>query len=185
MLVWLGSAAAAGGVAILRRAWALPARAPAMNGTGWAALLAGQLLGAAGDGAWGMAITVQAAIGAACLFLAHAALTSPRPKRQPAEREVSPPSTGLRLGPRFLSFLLTVPAALAVALLVSVGARSVASATGWHEADANVLTLFLLPLMWAALATGLLMSAKRRTQVLVLLMPALAGGVALAVGGAA
>ena len=185
MLVWLGSALGAMGVGVLRRAWALPVRSPMMNGGGWALMLAGLVLGASGAGAWGVAIAAQVAMVTACLFLAHAAIVSRRPKRAAADRETPSAKAPLRLGGRLLTFLLTVPLALAVSLLIGVAARGLAGLAGWPDADGNVLALLILPLAWAVLATALLMSEKRRTQGLVLLLPALAGGVLLLAGGSA
>jgi hypothetical protein len=90
-----------------------------------------------------------------------------------------------RIGRRLLTFLVTVPLAMLVSLLVALAARALAALGGWAEADSNALTLLLLPLLWGILAFALLMMPRRRTQILWLLLPAAASLGLIWIGGAA
>lgn len=173
-LVWAGAAAAVFGVLLLRRAWGLSRRSAALNGVAWALLLAASITGAAGRGAWGLAIVALFAMGMAAALLARAALGSPPGKTRASDRKAHMlPEHGepLYLGRRVLTFLVTVPLAFAAALLIALAARAAAGLGGWAAADANVLTLLLVPVIWGLLAFLLLM-VRRRTQWAMLVAPA-------------
>lgn len=187
-LVWAGAATAILGVLLLRRAWGLPRRSAALNGAAWALLLLGAALGIAGNGAWGAAMVSLFGMGTAALLLAGAAATSRPGKTRASDRKAHMlPAQGepRRIGRRLLTFLVTVPLAMLVSLLVALAARALAALGGWAEADSNALTLLLLPLLWGILAFALLMMPRRRTQILWLLLPAAASLGLIWIGGAA
>jgi len=177
-LVWAGSAVAVAGVLLLRRAWGLPRRSAAQNGIAWLLLLAGAVLGGAGNGAWGVSIVSLFAMTAATLLLAQAAATSRPARVRASDRKAHIlPERGepRHIGRRLLTFAVTVPLALAAALLVALGARAAAMLAGAAEADGTGLALLLLPLVWSLLAFALLMLPRRRDQYLWLAVPAVAG----------
>jgi hypothetical protein len=188
ILLWIGVAVAPAAILLLRLAWAQPSRSVPRNAAGWGLLLGGLLCGMASAGAWGLAVVTLCAVAMAFLCLTHAAMTAPQGKATASNRRVRMLPEGnepLRLPARLLTFLLTVPAALLSALALSIGARAVALGIGASEADGNVLTLFLMPILWAVLATWLLMESRRRRQLLLLALPALTGALAIAATGAA
>lgn len=74
-----------------------------------------------------------------------------------------------RIGRRIGTFLLVMVAGLAASIAFAVGVRGIGGALGWHEADANVIALFAVPLAWGVLATVLLMQVRRQVQVATLL----------------
>ncbi|WP_242124414.1 hypothetical protein [Sphingobium sp. Sx8-8] len=176
-LLWAGAACAGGAMALLRLSWGRPKRSVALNGAAWALLLAGLALGAAGAGAWGVAVVTLVALTGAFLCLGHAGMMARPGKAAASNRRVHMLPQGrepLRLGGRLLTFALTVPGAMAVALIVSLAVR--AASEGMGEANGNVLTLFLMPVLWALLATLLLLWPQRRRQMTLLLLPALGAG---------
>lgn len=187
-MVWIGSVLAAAGVAVLRLAWGRPKRSVALNAAGWALLALGLVVGGMANGAWGVAIVSIVATACAFLALTHAGITSKRNGAKASVRRANlldAAGEPLHLGRRLATFLLTVPLALGVALLVGLAARTLAGLGGWHEANGNVLTLFLMPVVWAVLLFLLLMTPGRRKQALYLLVPAVAGGIILAAGSVA
>ncbi len=128
-------------------------------------------------GAWGIAVVSVFGMATACLCLIHAAMTSP-PGRAP------PPTRRARMLPEqdqpgdrraILDFRgLTIPGASAT-LAAGLGARAIAGRAGMGAADGNVLTLFLMPVLWAVIASVQLMWPSRRAQALLIVIPALAG----------
>lgn len=181
-MLWSGIAAAVVAVLLLRVAWSRPRRSLPLNGAAWGLLFAGLFAGADAHGAWGLSIVSLSAIGCALLLLGHAALTARAGKAKPSERRAHAlPDRGepLRLGRRFGTFLLGVPAALIVSLVVALAARALAGLVGWKEADGNVLALFLTPTIWVTLLFMLLMRTDRRGQAVLLTVPAMAGGLLL------
>lgn len=176
-LLWTGAVCAGGAIALLRFSWGRPKRSLALNSAAWGMLLAALALGAADAGAWGVAVVTLVALTAAFLCLAYAGMTARPGKMAASNRRVHMLPEGrepLRLGGRVLSFLLTVPGAMAVALIVSLAVRAVSEGMG--EANGNVLMLFLMPILWAVLATWLLLWPQRRRQMALLLLPALGAG---------
>lgn len=188
LLVAAGSIASAGGVALLRRAWSLPRREAAANGLAWALLLAGVLLAGAGQGAWGVAIASLAAMTLAAIFLAQAAWTAPAGRAPAAsQRRVHMLPEGqepFRLGGRLLTFLISVPFAFLAATFAAFALRAGAGALGWADADANVLAFMAAPILWALLATILLMETRRMRQWVWLALPLIGGTAATLAGGA-
>lgn len=184
LLLWSGAAAAMAAVLLLRLAWSRPRRSVPLNAAGWGLLLLGLLAGAREEGAWGLSVISLVAMGCAFALLAHAALTAPANRAKPSARRAHAlPDRGeaLRLGRRFGTFALAVPAALCSALLVTLAARSLAGLADWHQADANVLAFFLMPVIWSILLFMLLMKTDRREQVMLLVLPAVTGGLLLLV----
>jgi hypothetical protein len=188
ILTGAGAIAASVAVALLRLAWGRPSRSPSLTLGAWLLLLGGCALGWAGAGAWGTTVAGLAATAVALVILTHAALTTP-PGRTPAtdRRAHAVPAAGepWHLGGRVLTFLLTVPLALASALAVAVAARGIATLAGWREADANVLALLLLPLGWMILMVMLMMTSTRRMQGLLIAVPAAIGGLVILAGAGA
>lgn len=175
--LWIGAACAGGAMALLRISWGRPKRSLTLNGGAWGLLLAALALGAAGAGAWGVAVVTLVALTGAFLCLGLAGMTARPGKAAASNRRVHMLPEGrepLRLGGRLLSFLLTVPGAMAVALIVSLAVRAVGQGMG--EANGNVLLLFLMPILWATLVMLLLLWPQRRRQVALLVLPALGAG---------
>lgn len=177
-LLWAGAASAMAAILLLRFAWARPQRSVPLNAAAWGLLLVGVLLGALDAGAWGMAIVSVVAMAAASLCLAYAGLMSPPGRAVASNRRVNmlpERNEPMQLGARFLTFALTVPGALVATFLAALGVRALAGRAGMGEADSNVLMLYLMPLLWAVIATVQLMWPRRRMQALLVVVPALAG----------
>lgn len=174
-IVWAGSAMAAGAVLALRLAWGRPQRNWPALVVAWALLAAALGCGGLAHGAWGLAVVSLAAMGVAGLLLLIAAVTTAGKARRSIERVVQAPRHEPRhVTRRVITFLLVVPLAFAVALLIGLAGRGLAGLAGWHEADGNTLTLFVVPLFWALLAVALLMTGMRQRQLTLLGVPALA-----------
>ena len=187
-IVLSGSLAAVAGVTLLRVAWGRPLRSAPLLCAAWALVAAGLVQGAWANGAWGLSIVSLSAMGAAFAVLALAIVTSKPGKDRPSERwaNILPDGAGsLFIGRRIFTFLLAVPLAMAAALLIALGGRAVAGWSGWHEANANVLAIFLLPVCWAILAFALLMTSRRRFQAMLLIVPATIGAGILWLGSVA
>ena len=185
ILVLSGSATVLFAVSLLRMNWGKPGRSTALNAVAWSLLLCGLLSGASGHGAWGLAITVLAGMAIAGLLLCHSALVSPAGKAKAANRRVHMlPEAGepKRIARRFATFVLTVPCSLAAAFIFALGARAIAAWFGWSDANANVLALLAMPVVWSVLMTQLLMTQGRKPQLLSLAMATAMGAVPLGLG---
>lgn len=166
-LTLLACALGAAAILVLRHAWALPARVPAWNALGWGLMAAGTIAAWRGDGAWGLAVAMLVATGTAFALLAHAgATTPPRPAKASNRRAGMLPQGGepWRIGRRIATFLIVTLGGLVAAIGLGVAVRGAGVAAGWHESDANVLALFVVPVAWGVLATVLTMQARRRAQ---------------------
>jgi len=178
LLPCIGALAAAGAVCMLRLAWGRVQRSVSLNGAAWALLAFALAMGMRGAGAWGIAIVTLAALAAAFFCLTIAAVTAPPGKAHTSNRRAHMLPEGrepLRIGGRLLSFLLSVPGAMLVAMILGLAARNMAGALGAPEADGNVLMLFLMPLLWALLAMLVLLWPNRGRQLALLAVPALLG----------
>lgn len=187
-LTGIGALCGGGALLSLRLAWGLPMRSSRRNGLGWGMLLAGLVLGAIGAGAWGMAVVAMTATVVAFLCLAHAALTARPGKAAASNRRahmLPEQREPLRIGGRLLSFMLTVPLAMLIALLAGLALRAGAVRLGAGEADGNILSLFGMPLVWALLVSILLLWPRRRRQWAVLAVPALLSALLLFIDRAA
>lgn len=174
--LWLAALAAIGGVATLRVTWAKPQLSRTINGLGWFLMAFAALSGALTAGAWGVSIAALVGMGAAFGLLAVAGFASPRKEAPTSNRRVGMlPEAGepLALARRGLTFAITIGLATASALGVAIALRSLADIAGASEADANVVALFAMPLAWASLVYAVLMTPRRRTQLLVLGLAAL------------
>lgn len=174
--LWLAALAATAGVATLRVAWAQPQRSRAINGLGWILLALAALSGGHEAGAWGVSIAALVGMGAAFVLLAVAGFASPRKEAPASNRRVGMlPEAGepLALARRGLTFAITIGLATASALGIAIALRAIADLAGASEADANVVALFAMPLAWALLVYAVLMTARRRTQLLLLGLAAL------------
>lgn len=172
-------------VLLLRRAWGRADRSLSLLGGAWGLMLLGLIAGGVGHGAWGVAMVSLALMLSAFACLAVAGWTAPPDKARPSQRRAHMlPDEGepLGLGRRVLTFIMTVPLALIASLALGLAIRVLVAASGGGEANANVATLFLTPLLWSILIVLLLLTARRRTQWLMLGAPMLAGGLFIFAG---
>lgn len=185
LLQLIGAIAAAGGVMLLRFAWARWQRSLALNLLAWSVVAVGLLLGAQAGGAWGVSVSSLAAIASAFLLLARAGLTSPSDKTKPSARRAHIlPDKGepLHLGRRFGTFALSVPVALIASVLVAIAVRTLVDWAGWQEANSTVLALFLAPLLWAGLMLALLIIPRRTSQLTLLGVPVVMSAIIILAG---
>jgi len=188
LLQVIGALSAAGGVALLRFAWAGQQRSLALNLLAWSVLSVGLLLGARAGGAWGLSISSLVAMTCAFILLARAGFTAPPDKMKPSARRAHVlPDKGeaLQLGRRFGTFALSVPAALIASVLVAIAIRTLVDWAGWQEANSSVLALFLTPLLWAGLMFALLINPRRTAQLKLLGIPSAVSGIIILAGVAA
>ena len=164
--MWLASALAIAGVAVLRVSWGRAKRSLPLNLAGWAALLAALVVADRAAGEWGITVAILVATGAAFVALAFAATEKVRKGRakavRTAHRGSDEAATPRRSG--WLTFLITGPLALAASLLLALAVRALIVSAGGAEADGNVAVLAVVPLAWPILAFALLMMAHRRAQ---------------------
>ncbi len=167
---WLAGALAVAGIIVLRFSWARRSRSMGLNATGWAFLLAGIVVGVAGEGAWGIAVASLFAIGTALILLLKAVFEQPRWKRaartfrQPANTQV--PNESRPVG-KLATFAITGLLSLVAVVLFALAARLALLAMGASEADGNVSVLGLVPLIWPLLVFTLLMTESRKVQLTV------------------
>ena len=170
-LVWLAAALGVAGVGVLRFAWSLPRRSAGWNAAGWSLLLASAIGAALAEGAWGVSISAILAMGAATVALAVAGARSPRGRVAASNRRVGMLPEGReprRIGRRLGTFALVILAGAVVSVGLAAAIRGLGGMLGWHEANANALALFTVPLAWATVSTVLLMQTSRRGQFLTL-----------------
>lgn len=170
--LWLAAASAIGGVALLRLGWGRAARSIGINAAGWGLIALAAALAWAGGGMWGASVAALAGMGAAAVLLTVAAARAPKGKAAASNRRVRMlPDRGepLRIGGRLLTFVLTAPLAMALAVGLGVALRGLTVVLGGSEANANALGLLLPPLAWGLIAYVVLIQERRRVQALVLL----------------
>lgn len=175
-LLWLAAAFGVAGIGVLRFAWSLPRRSTAWNSAGWGLLLAATTGAAVAEGAWGVAVMAILAMAAAMLALAVAGAQSPQGRAAASNRRVGMLPEGAeppRIGRRLATFALVMIGGALVSVALAAAVRGLGGLLGWHEANANALALFTVPLGWAALCTVLLMQTRRRSQLLTLVSCAL------------
>jgi len=186
VLLIAAGASAACGSATLRFAWSLPRRSKTWNIVGWGLFAVGALAGWLSAGAWGAAIAFLCGMCAALLLLTHAAITAPAGVSAKASNRKAGmlPARGeaLHLGRRVATFFIVCLAAMIVAVGLAIATRALMIAAGASEADANVASLFIMPLGWALLACALLMEERRAYQWRLLLICASPGVIALTTG---
>lgn len=185
-LIWLSGVLAVAGIIVLRLSWARPVRHSGMNAAGWGLLLAGSIVAASEAGAWGIAVASLFATGAAMVLLFKAVFEQPRWRRpakafRPGDKAVS--DQGSSVGRGLATFAIAGPLALIATVLVALASRLALLATGAVEADGNVAVLGLVPLVWPVLAFALLMIEKRKTQLAVVGIIALAALVPVILAG--
>lgn len=184
-LLWLACVMGAGGVGVLRYAWAMPRRVATANAAGWLLLLASVICAWHYAGAWGVSIAALVTTAAAFFALAVAGATSPT-GRAPVPRQrngsAATQDENRAIGRRVATFLLVMPGGCIAAIALGIAMRSIGTLLGWGEANANVAAVFAVPLVWAILAVVLLMQAHRRSQSLTLLGCALASAPFLLTG---
>lgn len=168
-----GAGAALAGIAVLRLSWGRQERSARLNVLAWLLLGGAAVLGWIAAGAWGLAVAMLVATGAACLLLAHAAFEQPRMVRR-AKRAVRAEAGAAPRGAwgrGLLTFALTGPLALAVSVALVLALRLLALRWPVAEANGNVMVLALVPLVWALLTFAMLMAEQRRTQIAMLALP--------------
>lgn len=178
------AAVSATGVGVLRFAWSRPSRSAVLNSLGWAALVTASVLAALHSGAWGISVAALFAMGAALLWLTHAAFVSPSSAgAKVSNRRVRMlPERGepLEIGRRLATFLLVTIVAALVCTAIAIGLRAVTLLLGGAEADANVMALATMPLAWTILCYALMMKEARAAQLRLLLLWAAAGALGIA-----
>lgn len=171
---------AAVGTAALRLGWG--AREPAqvrLTLAGWAAIGTALAVFTAREGAWGFAIGALPVMLVALGFLAREATASTAPARAVRVAD-SEPSVRLHaadwrdIGRRVAIFLIAVPVAGAVSLLVGLALAAAARAGGAMEADTITTALFVTPLIWSVFGVVLLL----RSSATAMLRPLVAIGAA-------
>lgn len=182
-LLLVAAVAAIASVGALRLAWSLPRRSVAWNAMGWGLMAVAGVAGGWHSGAWGISIATLAGMAAAIACLSHAVLSaSTQTAARASNRRAGmlPEDSGpLHLGRRMMTFLLVIIAAMLVSTAVAVPARSLSLIAGAAEADANVIALIAMPLVWAALAFALLMKETRGGQYRILLIWAAIGAIGI------
>ncbi len=185
-ILWLSAALGMTGVGVLRYAWSLPRRSRVTNGIGWGLLLLASAGAGMAEGARGVAVAALLAMLVAFVILALAGIRSPRGRAKASNRRTGMlPEEGEpgRLGRRIVTFLLVIVAGFAVSVGLGLAVRGLGGLLGRSEANANVLALYSVPLVWSVLVFVLLMQRSRRSQVLTLLaccvpvLPVLLSGV--------
>ncbi|MEX0341503.1 MAG: hypothetical protein AB3N06_02865 [Erythrobacter sp.] len=161
----LGCALAIGGLGTLRLSWSRTGRSSGLNTLGWAGLAGAGMLAGLAEGAWGIAIAALFAMATAALLLARAALEQPRSKRRATHlpRAATEHERADRTR-AITTLLLAGPVALAVAVAAALASRSLAIRWPVAEADANVMVLALVPLLWPLLTFAILMVRGRDAQ---------------------
>lgn len=174
------------GPVALRFAWSMPNRSVLWNAVGWGLLALASIAAWLSAGAWGVAVTALWAMGAAILLLAHGATTTPAVSNSKASnrRANMLPQNGepLFLRRRFATFFVVILAAMIVSIGWGIATRAAALLLGASEADANVLGLFAMPLLWVWLSYALLMEHRRTRQWRMLLLWAAPAGLAVIMG---
>lgn len=171
LLLIFGALAAIAGLVVLRLGWGRSQRSHALNGLGWFLIALGAVLGWNAAGAWGTAVTSLFTMLAAFAALSAAGLQSKAGKQAASNRRVgalADRGEPLRLGGRCLTFVLIALIAAVLGIGISLAAAGLVLLAGAGEADAYATALFLMPVVWAALAFALLMQANRQGQVRVL-----------------
>jgi hypothetical protein len=171
-ILWLAAALGVAGVGVLRHAWTLPRRSRAANGIGWGLLALSSLGAGMTDGAWGVSVAALCAMLAAFAVLAVAGIRSPEKRARASSRRVGmlpEQNEPKRIGRRTVTFLLTIVVGFAVSVGLGLSVRGLGGLLGWSEANANVLALFAVPVVWSVLVFFLLMQETRRNQILTLL----------------
>ncbi|MBB3032441.1 hypothetical protein [Alteriqipengyuania lutimaris] len=164
--IWLASALAIAGVAVLRVSWGRSDRSSPLNIAGWATLLAALVAGDLAAGEWGIAVTVLVATFAAFVALAFAATKPARKARaktvRTSHRGNDEASSAWWSGG--LTFTLAGPLALGASVLLALAVRALILLAGGAEADGNVAVLATVPLAWPILSFALLMMSRRAAQ---------------------
>jgi hypothetical protein len=166
-LLWVAAGFGLVAVGVLRRAWSLPRRSSLWNGAGWALLLIAIVMAGQAEGTWGIAIVSMAIMTAALAALAVTGIRAEPGRAAASNRRVGLLPEGAEprhIGRRFGTFALVMVGGLAASLCLALGIRGLGGLLGWHEANANALALFTLPVGWAILATIMLMQSRRRGQ---------------------
>lgn len=128
---------------------------------GWLMILAGLLLwGLAGNAEWGMALGTMVFTWVALVILgfnAWSAFTNRRRKPDPVAKTTDPAASARTplgvYGRRLSTFVLAGPLGGGVAILLTLSAFKLLQSLGIQTANAIVTTFFLTPLLWAAIAT--------------------------------
>lgn len=169
----------AAGPLLLRYGWQ---RSRAVVAIAWTAMAVATALLAAGEGAWGLTAGATVSMTMALAVIAQAAAATPAPQRTPRERAPAP----LPVGPvdwpdiarRCGVFLVVVGLDLAAGLWLAWVVQRAMFRAGSHEADATATALFLLPLLWIAMASWQMTCRTLSAMIPAPVAVALVGGIA-------
>lgn len=163
MSLMIGILAGFAGLFVLRMAWSDTGFARWGVGAGWG-LIAVAILAWAIHGGWdrGTAMGVLAICIQALFFIAHAAWSDRGERRaeRPPRRRVAPRTPWVRYPLRVVKFLWLAPVSGAVSLATAVGLHEGLLAAGWHPADALIVELMAFPMIWAGLASHVLIARR-------------------------
>lgn len=172
----LAAACAVLAVLVLRIGWSRKARSLPVNAAGWGLMAVAAGFAWTAAGAWGFAVAALWGMGFALVLLGFAAATARPGKGVASNRRVRMLPEGSeprRIGARVVTFLLTVPLALAVSVGLAVVVFALSDLAGASKADSVVLALFATPFLWAVLVHLVLIRSRRRDQLLLLAVTAL------------
>ncbi|AKQ42703.1 hypothetical protein CP97_12645 [Aurantiacibacter atlanticus] len=164
---WFAVALGIASIVVLRLSWSRPSRSTSLNAVGWSGIVLSVVLASLTYGAWGVAVASLFPMAAALLLLLPSIASQPRWKRKPVDRTTSerlPERPEPVLGRRIASFMIVSPAALLAAVMAALALRVLFLSFGGAEADANVIVLACVPVVWAIFSTALLMMESRGTQ---------------------
>ena len=157
---------------------------------GWLMILAGLLLwGLAGNAEWGMALGTMVFTWVALIILgfnAWSAFTNRRRKPEPVAKTTAPAASAQTplgvYGRRLSTFFLAGPLGGGVAILLTLSAFELLQSVGIQTSNAVVTTFFLTPLLWAAIATWVVIDNGTVRNVTLLFCCAAVGAVHLGWG---
>ena len=128
---------------------------------GWLTILGSvSLWGLVGNAEWGMALGTMVFTWVALIILgfnAWSAFTNRRRKPEPVAKTTDPAASARTplgvYGRRLSTFFLAGPLGGGVAILLTLSAFELLQSVGIQTSNAVVTTFFLTPLLWAAIAT--------------------------------
>lgn len=157
---------------------------------GWLTILGSvSLWGLVGNAEWGMALGTMVFTWVALVILgfnAWSAFTNRRRKPDPVAKTTDPAASARTplgvYGRRLSTFVLAGPLGGGVAILLTLSAFELLQSLGIQTANAIVTTFFLTPLLWAAIATWVVIDNGTVRKVTLLFCFAAVGAVHLGWG---
>ncbi|MCX7283460.1 MAG: hypothetical protein NTX28_05330 [Novosphingobium sp.] len=165
------------GAGVLRLAWARPARSVPLNTAGWTLIGVAMAAGWRQAGAWGVSVASLWTMAAALALIAVAGWRDPAGQSKGSNRRAGmlpEPGEARHLARRITTFAIVVAGGLATSVAIGLIARWAALLAEAGQADANVLAFFAVPLAWSILAFLLLMTADRKRQLALVIVPLVA-----------